>query len=72
MMFLFVVFVLFFLFLFVVGKGYQYRMEHDDFVEPEVKPYKMNVKFDLNHYTEKHLHRDDEKHARHKRNQTPW
>lgn len=23
-------------------------------------------------YIDKHLHRDDEKHARHKQNQTPW
>lgn len=28
--------------------------------------------WEKNHFINKHLHRDDEKHARHKRNQTPW
>lgn len=29
-------------------------------------------RWEKNHFINKHLHRDDEKHARHKRNQTPW
>lgn len=27
---------------------------------------------DRKHFINKHLHRNDEKHARHKQNQTPW
>lgn len=28
--------------------------------------------WEKDHFTQKHLHRDDKKHARHKRNQSPW
>ena len=28
--------------------------------------------WEKNHFINKHLHRDDEKHARHKKNQFPW
>ncbi len=40
--------------------------------QPTPSTYFESQHWEKNHFINKHLHRDDEKHARHKCNQTPW
>lgn len=40
--------------------------------EPPSLPKSPAPHWEPNHFIHKHQHRNDERHARHKRNQTPW
>lgn len=46
------------------------RPRHDDNFEPPCPRQKKPR--DNQYFTDSYLHRNDEKHNRHKRNQTPW
>lgn len=45
---------------------------HTTDYEPPSRPQPPAVHWERNHFINQHLHRNDERQARHKRNQTPW
>lgn len=47
-----------------------YTEDHQPPVYTDDRPRR--DRWEKDHFTQKHLHRNDEKHQRHKRNQTPW
>lgn len=45
---------------------------HEIDCEPPSLPHSPAPHWEPNHFIHKRQHRNDERHARHKRNQTPW
>lgn len=46
--------------------------EPQDFTPPPPVSRPVTKHFEKNHFINQHIHASDERHERHKRNQTPW
>lgn len=60
------------LLLIVIASKCETPMEDRSFLpDPPPREFPRQT-WEKDHFTKKHLHRDDKKHDRHKRNQSPW
>lgn len=60
----------FFLLIAVASRNTTPREESTSF---PTQPTQINIQpWEKDHFIQKHIHRDDKKHDRHKKNQTPW